>query len=145
MRKIRSKCVCAVITCIVFMLFCGVLYLEFNTDARTKYQILTEPLHDGISYRRKLDPATLLKDRLDINKMVEDINAGAYSVTSRPTPETSVVTQIDPTMLSMIEDIEKRDNTRNNSVILEGIGNYSCPQQLRVVNGVEDLLCMVKG
>jgi hypothetical protein len=56
---------------------------------------------------------------------------------------TEAVIQMDENILNLIEEIELTDTTTKGKVRLQRSMNYSCPATLRVINQVEDLLCMV--
>lgn len=55
---------------------------------------------------------------------------------------TEAVIQMDENILNLIEEIELTDTTTKGKVRLQRSMNYSCPATLRVINQVEDLLCM---
>lgn len=191
-----AKRVFILVTCVIVITLCVVLFQEFNTEVDRKYRVLTEPVRDALSIRSKphrLDSTQQengfktvpLKgdlgvisldqnvDKLKLDTWGKPIQSGLsayqlngdhdkgptgnvfnsdgsaaaaaerYMVAGLNGSVSEVVSQIEPTLLAILDDVINSDTTRQTEVVYEGVRNFTCPDSIRVINGVEDLLCMV--
>ena len=72
-----------------------------------------------------------------------DINGSHVAVIKNGTNPNLISRKTEANVLNMVEDIIQKDDTRSRPLEHIGLDNYTCPDMFRVVNGVEDLLCMV--
>lgn len=102
----------------------------------TVYDTVRLPVKDTV------DRKTLGKNLISKKTAVKQNNS-VVANGAKQDEKHKVVVQIDKLILSLIEQIERSDNSIKGKIKRQGITNFTCPPRPRIVKAVEDLLCMV--
>ena len=120
--------------------------------SETAFSVIRVPLKDTLKKEVYKNPSANIKNSLRKNKnevQKPQMSGGKQkSMAGKERSQESsdrkkVVVQIDKRLLTMIEEIERSDTTKKGKVSVEAPLNFTCPAKPRIVDGVEDLLCMV--
>lgn len=136
-KMCRNICIYFIFTLIALASICLLLISKEGTLATTNtvYGTVRLPLKDSLDRKN-------LGEKLTHKKVVFKQNSSVVASGSKGEKHKAVV-QIDKLILSLIEQIEKSDNSIKGKIKQPGKANFTCPQRPRIVKEVEDLLCMV--
>ncbi|XP_052778544.1 carbohydrate sulfotransferase 15-like [Mya arenaria] len=97
-----------------------------------RYVVIKQPANDSLS-------VSAIKALVQSRRSSRNYT---HIAKSKTTTIQSTATHIDPALKRLIDEIHASDDTRGQEVVFEKTPKYTCPEKLRKVNGVEDLLCM---
>jgi len=106
-----------------------------HTPEKKIFDVLQVPVKDTYRHSKTTQYTPVTKRKEVVRK---------YSKSRNSSTDNNAVMQINEKLKVLLDEIIQSDTLKGKDVTLGVTPNYTCPQNLRYVNGVEDLLCMVR-
>jgi hypothetical protein len=151
----RKMCVYLIIIFTTISMMCMILINKniMIKTPETAFTVIRVPLKDTLKKHANEKPFANVKISLKegengiIKNKASDGKHNSVSDIQRNQAADSqkkAAVKIDKRLLTMIEEIEQSDTTIKGKVAQRDFLNFTCPPKLRIIDGVEDLLCMVR-